>query len=174
LVRFEVTVNGERRFVGDDVRAITVVSDRARRGDAERVSVHVGAGEPGQREVQYLGSDLAPGDEISIRVLADEAGVASTAPDACSFCGSDVYSVRSLVAGPRLAICDACLLAFDAVLTRGAALPVGASIQERGERHCGFCRQAPPEVPGLFVRHLGALCPQCLRACVEMTSGERR
>jgi len=173
MTRFEISVNGECRFVGDDVKAITIVSDRAARRDAERVSVHVGVGTPGDRQVQYLGSDLGPGDEIAIRVLADDELAMSKgqAPEACSFCGTGVHSIQSLVAGPQAGICDSCITALDAVVTRGAALPVGASIQDSGDQRCGFCLKAPPEVAGLLLRSAAAICPACLRACADIMTG---
>jgi hypothetical protein len=150
MVAFEISVNGQRRFVGEDVTAITLAADRVARRKADRVSLHVGVGEPGERQVQYLGADLEPGDEIAIRVLSDEEreAAAGGAPESCSFCGSDVHAIRSLVAGPQAAICDSCLTSFHAVVARGAALPVGASIQDQGDARCGFCQKGPPEMAG--------------------------
>ena len=172
MAAFEISVNGERRFVGDDVKAITLVSDRVAHRLGERISVHVGVGEPGDAEVQYLGADLRPGDEISIRVLAetDEPTGVNGLPESCSFCGSDNYQIGSLVAGSQVAICDICVSAFHAVIANNAALPIGASIQEQGDACCGFCQKAPPEIAGLFVRNAAALCPECLRACLDLLS----
>jgi ClpX C4-type zinc finger protein len=171
MVFFEIRVNGERRFAGDDVKAITVVSDPVRRREVDRVTVHVGCGGSGGREVQYFGSDLQAGDEISIRLVSDEAAAHLAPPDGCSFCGSAIAQLASLVAGGQVAICGSCILAFDAVVTRSAALPVGASIREDAERHCGFCLKAPPEVAAVLVRNAAAICPECLRVCVDITSG---
>jgi len=169
LVTFEIRVNGERRFLGDSVTAITLVADFLPRRRADRVTVHVGKGGEGEREVQYLGSDLQAGDEISIRVLADDEAASGEAPKGCSFCGKDLSDVTSLVSGGEVAICESCLEAFDAVVTRGASLPLGASIhQEAGDR-CGFCLKGPPEVAGLLVRNAAALCPECLHACIDIT-----
>jgi hypothetical protein len=170
MAAFEISVNGERRFVGDDVKAITLVSDWVANRQGERISVHVGVGEPGDVEVQYLGADLRPGDEISIRVLAedDEYLDANKGPESCSFCGSDNYQIESLVAGSQVAICDVCISAFHSVIAHNAPLPIGASIQEQGDASCGFCQKAPPEVAGLFVRNAAALCPECLRACLDL------
>jgi hypothetical protein len=175
MVYFEISVTGERRFVGDDVTAITLAAEWVARRKADRVSLHVGLGESGARQVQYLGADLGAGDEISIRVLTDVEpdAVESEAPDSCSFCGSSVYDIRSLVAGPRVAICDACLTSFGAVILQGAALPVGASIRVQGDASCGFCQRSPPEVAALLVRNAAAVCPECLRACVDMASPTR-
>ena len=171
MAAFEIRVNGERRFVGQDVTAITLGVDLLDPEKPERISMIVGVGEPGAHEVQHLGADLAPGDEISIQVLADDKTPydASETPDSCSFCGIGVHHIRSLVAGPQVAICDSCLEAFDAVVRGDAPLPVGASIQERGDARCGFCHRTPPDVAGLLVRNMAAVCPECLRACVDLT-----
>jgi len=171
MAAFEISVNGERRFVGDYVKAITLVADWVAHRQGERISVHVGVREP-DVEVQYLGADLRPGDEISIRVLAEDDRTLSGAPVSCSFCGSDNYHIGSLVAGPQVAICDICLYAFHAVITQNAALPFGASIQHHGDARCGFCQKAPPEVAGLLMRNAAALCPECLRACMDLSDAE--
>jgi hypothetical protein len=170
MATFEIRVNGERRFAGSEVTAITLSIDPLSPPKRERISVIVGVGDPLEPEVQYLGSDLLPGDEIAIQVLPDsdrpvDDGEAS---DCCSFCGGGVYLVRSLVAGPRVAICDSCLASFEAALRGSAPLPVGASIQDRGEALCGFCLRTPPEVAGLLVRNMAAVCPECLRACADI------
>jgi hypothetical protein len=167
MAAFEITVNGERRFVGEDVKAVTLVADWVAHRQGERISVHVGVGEPGDVEVQYLGADLQPGDEISIRVLAERPDV-PWPHESCSFCGSDNYHIGSLVSGSQVAICDICLAAFHAVITHNAPLPPGASIQEQGDARCGFCQKGPPEVAGLFVRHAAALCSECLRVCLDL------
>ena len=172
MATFEISVNGERRFVGDDVKAITIVSDWISRKQLERVSVHVGVGGPGRREVQHLGSDLHPGDEISIRVLEDDEFVASEAPEACSFCAQEMHHVRSLVAGRQVAICDGCVASFDAVVTTGAVLPLGASIRQDGDEQCGFCLKGPTETAGLFARNEAAICPESLRVCADIRSDD--
>jgi hypothetical protein len=167
---FEISVNGERRFAGEGVKAVTLFSDPVARRQADRVSLHVGVGGQGEREVQYLGSDLHPGDEIVIRLLEDEAP-RGDAFESCSFCGEGVYEVASLVAGTRIAICSSCMRSFDGVVTAGAPLPAGASIRQEGDRRCGFCRRGVPEVPALLARNEAAICPECLHACVDMTKG---
>jgi hypothetical protein len=173
MAAFEILVNGERRFIGEDVTAITLAADWVSRREGDRVSLHVGVGGPEERRVQYLGADLLPGDEVAIRVLSDEESWATSdqSPELCSYCGSDFHCVRSLVAGPQVAICDSCLTLFHAVVANGAPLPVGASIHERNDVRCGFCQKSPPEVAGLLMRNAAAICPECLRACAEMSGG---
>jgi len=170
---FEISVNGQLRFAGEEVSAITLAADSVAEGAVERVYLHVGIGEVGDCEVQYLSGDLRPGDEISIRVLAnnEEPTDPSRLLESCSFCGKDKFDIASLVAGPEVAICDGCIRAFHAVIAQGAALPPGASIQDRSNGQCNFCHKCPPEVPGLLVRNMAAICPECLRACTDLTRG---
>ena len=168
---FEIKVNREFRFRGDDVTAITVVSDLVGKAQVERIAMHVGAGGPGERTIHHLAADLVPGDEITIRVVEDSEfdGLASPAPKGCSFCGSPSHDVHSLVTTKHQAICDACLSSFSAVVLRGAALPVGASLRETtGAPSCAFCDKAPPDVPAVLVRNDAAICPACLRSCVDL------
>src|SRR5260370_903229 len=128
MAAFEISVNGKPRFVEDDVRAVTIVADSVpdlgADAQIDRVYLHVGVGEA--REDQYLGGELRPGDEISIRVLADDQSPTdtSTFPKSCSFCGSDRFHIESLTGGPQVAICDGCLQAFQAVITQGSPLPL--------------------------------------------------
>jgi len=172
MAAFEISVNGKPRFVEEDVKAITIVADRVPDltlgGEIEKVYLHVGIGEAG--EYQYLGGDLRPGDEISIRVLTDDEIPTGTTsfPTSCSFCGSDHFHISSLTGGPQVAICDGCLQVFHAVIIQGARLPLGASIRDQGPDQCDFCHKAPPEVPGLLVRNSAAICPECLRACLDL------
>jgi hypothetical protein len=167
----EVKVNGERRFRGEDVTAVTLACDRVGRRDVERIAMHVGTGGPGERDTHFLATNLVPGDEITIRVLEDAelAEHAYPPPDACSFCGSSFHDVQSLVAAQQKAICDACLSCFGAVVLKGAPLPVGAAIRETaGGPTCAFCEKGPPDVPAVFVRNDSAICPGCLRACADL------
>jgi hypothetical protein len=175
VIWFEVRVNGEERFRGDNVTAVTLVSDRVARRGYNRVSLHVGEGEQGEREVHHLGADLAAGDEITIRLLDDDqARAAMSAPEACSFCARDIHHFQSLVAGSSVAICDTCISSFHAVVKEGAPLPVGASIQEAGDAGCGFCGKTRPTVAGLLVRNGAAICPECLRVCADLRGDQDR
>jgi hypothetical protein len=166
---FEIKVNGQQRFCGDEVTAITLAADRLGRRETERVAMHVGTGGPGEREIQYLAANLVPGDEITIRVLEDaELPDAYPAPESCSFCGSSHHDVHSLVAVNQKAICDACA-SFGAVVLRGAPLPTGAAIREAaGAPACAFCEKGPPDGPAVLVRNDSAICPGCLRSCTDL------
>lgn len=171
MAEFEITINGEHRFRGDDVTAITLVSDIVGKAEKERIAMHVGTGGPGERRAHHLAASLVPGDEITIRIL--EGGAlcegASSAPQACSFCGSPYGEIGSLVSVRHQAICDSCLSSFSAVVVHGAALPLGVSIRERpGGPPCAFCDKAPPDVPAVLVRNDAAICPGCLRSCVDL------
>jgi hypothetical protein len=171
MVAFELSVNGQRRFIGDAVTAITLVSELAGRRQADRVSMHVGTGGPGDREVHRLAADLKPGDEVVIRVLGEEEihRNAFPSPEACSFCGVPDVLVQSLLVSGRTAVCDVCLASLSDTVVRGAALPLGASIRsDAGGMTCGICGKTPPEVPALLARNGSAICPECLRSCVEL------
>jgi hypothetical protein len=173
MAAFEIRVNGQHRFVGEPVGAITLAADSVAAGRTERVYLHVGIGEGGEYEVQYLGGDLRPGDEILIKVLADNEELTdpSRPPDSCSFCGADKYDIESLVGGRQIAICGSCIRAFHGVIALGGVLPLGASIQDRVDGQCNFCHKSPPEVPGLLVRNTAAICPECLHACMDLSQG---
>jgi len=168
---FEISVNGEHRFAGEWISAVTLSSNCLADGKTERVYLHIGIGEAGEYEVQYLGGDLRPGDEISIKVLADVDDLTdpSPFPESCSFCGASKWDIGSLVTGRRVAICERCAQAFYATIAQGAGLPLGASIQDRPEGQCNFCHKSPPEVPGLLVRNTAAICPECLHTCMDLT-----
>src|SRR5262245_15274137 len=142
MASFEIRVNGETRFADEYVRAITFVADSE--SGVERIYVHIGVGDADQ--VQYLGGDLRAGDEISIRVLADKEDFEAirVIRQDCSFCGSNRAGVRSLASDAQVSICDGCLAGFQAVITRGASLPIGASIVEGAEHCCSFCLKSPP------------------------------
>jgi hypothetical protein len=170
MAAFEIEVNGERRFAGAEVTAITLVTEWVPRRKADRVSVHVAVGGTGSDHVQCLGADLKPGDDITIRVLDEQAlqAAISAAPHSCSFCAREARDVESLVSGHQIAICDSCLSAFQAVIARSGALLAGTTIRDTAGILCGFCRKEPPEVAPLLVRNGAAICPECLRACVDM------
>jgi hypothetical protein len=168
---FEVRVNGEHRFRGADVTAITVVLDLLSRSGRERIAMHVASGGPEERTIHHLAADLATGDEVTIRVVDDGEldGVVPRAADGCSFCGSSIHDVHSLVSVERKAICYSCLRSFRAVVLHGATLPVGTTVRDgEGRPSCAFCDRAPPDVPALLVRNDSAICPGCLRSCVDL------
>ena len=176
MVVFEVAVNGERRFIGEDVTAITLVSEFLARRKADRVSMHIGTGQ-GEHEVHHLDASLVVGDEVTIRLLEDDeldelGDETLAAPSECSFCGADSHGVASLVAANSVAICSTCLTQFSNVVRLGGPLPMGSVVWERpGEFRCGFCDKGPPAVSGLLVRNNAGICAECLRSCVELHEG---
>ena len=166
---FEILVNGESRYSGNDVTAVTLACERVGRRNAERVVLHVGTGGPGEREIHHLATNLAPGDEIVIRVLEDSELVETDSLASCSFCGSSAHDVHSLVAVQSQAICDACIASLSAFVLGKAELPFGAAIHDaEGAARCAFCDKAPPDVPAVLVRNESAICPGCLRSCSDL------
>jgi len=105
VVWFEIRVNGEQRFRGDNVTAVTLVTERVGRRASDRVMLHVGEGAAPEREVHHFGADLIAGDELSIRLLDDAEGQAqASAPEACSFCARDIHHLQSLLTGSKVAV----------------------------------------------------------------------
>lgn len=168
MIVFELLVNGEPRFRGQGVRAVTLVSDWIAKRSRDRVQLHVGAGEPGFEEVHHLGADLVAGDEITIRLLDEAPPEDDDARMTCSFCARDHSHFQSLVSGPRIAICDTCVASFGSVLYERGPLPLGTSVHDRGDLACGFCLKTPPDVPGLLVRNGAGICPECVRVCADI------
>jgi hypothetical protein len=168
MASFEIKVNGGLRFVEEEIRAITLVADQVSMGRMEQIYLHVGVGEAGLK--QYLAGDLHPGDEITIRVLAEnEPSAASSGfPDSCTFCETNFHAVDALVAGQGLAICNRCVQAFRSAIISATPLPDRASIVNGGL--CGFCGKSTPEIPGLIIRGGSAICPSCLHTCADLNA----
>lgn len=49
----------------------------------------------------------------------------------CSFCGKSQYSVRKLIAGPAVVICDECVALCQLIIEEGAATPVARRMTKR-------------------------------------------
>jgi hypothetical protein len=166
MVAFQITVNGKPYCESEDLTVVTMVVDEVRRRNARRISLHARAGEAA---VQWLAADLTVGDEIVIRVV-DSADLQEAAVPTCSFCGREAHEASSVVQGPSAAICDVCVGSLSAALREGSPLPLGVAIRDEPDWICGLCGKAPGVVPGVMVRNGAAVCPECLRACVDILS----
>lgn len=164
MAAFQISVNGKPYCESEDLTALTMVVEEFRRGQGHRILLHARAGET---PVQWLAANLAVGDEIVIRVV-DPAGLEAAVPAGCSFCGAEVHDLSSLVQGPSAAICDRCVAGLGAALQQKGPLPLGASIRDEPDWSCGFCGTRPGAGSGVMVRNGAAVCPECLRACVEL------
>jgi hypothetical protein len=171
MVAFEISINGERRCVGEEITAVTVVADWVHKRHAERVSIHVGGAEgsgySGETQPQWLGAHLRAGDEVLIRIVEVVEEVPAGTRD-CSFCGAGNRDIASLVQGLQVGICNGCIASFDAFLKSRAQLPLGASIQDQPDQECGFCGKQSGEIAGLLTRNGAAICAECLRSCSDL------
>jgi hypothetical protein len=171
MVAFEITINGERRCVGEEITAVTVVADWVHKRNAERVSIHVGGAEgsgySGETQPQWLGAHLRAGDEVLIRIVEVVEEVPAGTGH-CSFCGAGNRDIASLVQGLQVGICSGCIASFDAFLKSRGQLPLGASIQDQPDQECGFCGRQSGDLAGLLTRNGAAICAECLRSCSDL------
>lgn len=92
-----------------------------------------------------------------------------TAPDAvCHWCQRPPGEVTSLIAGPRLYICDACVETCEHALNGTSRRNVQLKKVVRGVgTRCSFCaKRATPERP--VVTGPRNVCSGCLRTCREI------
>ena len=169
MVAFEISINGERRCVGEEITALTLVADWVDRRHADRVSIHLGGAEGSghSSQPQWLGAHLRAGDEILIRLVEVVEEIRDWSTD-CSFCGSTNRDIASLVQGLQVGICSTCITSFDAFLKSRAQLPLGASVQDQPDQECGFCGKESVELVGLLTRNGAAICAECLRSCSDL------
>lgn len=80
----------------------------------------------------------------------------------CSFCRTARAEVRSLIAGPRVSICDACAQLAIQILLEETAEPVPH------DAVCSFCRAARAEVRVLIPGAAEHICDQCVQLCSEL------
>jgi ClpX C4-type zinc finger len=91
----------------------------------------------------------------------------------CSFCGRTQGKARTLVAGPDVYVCEACLLVIDGVFATGitATTPAATielvSEQARTQR-CSFCGKRRHQVPSLAAAGDVRICTGCLRLCHQI------
>jgi hypothetical protein len=105
---------------------------------------------------------------------------------ACSFCGKPQPEVRKLIAGPRVYICDRCIVLTENVIGSGnpASTAFGSinAVPEQVIRiRCSFCGKDRSQAPGLAAMPSGAggktpeftaICSECLELCNEIITEE--
>jgi hypothetical protein len=113
---------------------------------------------------------------------------------ACRFCGRPQPTVRKLIAGPGVYICEACVTLAEGVLNSGnaTATPLGPLVavpdQDR-QAQCSFCGKRRHQVTGLAALSAemsgagttrprlkasgpAAICRECLSLCDEIIAEE--
>ena len=96
-------------------------------------------------------------------------------PGPCSFCGRAAREVKTLIAGPRVYICDRCIsLADQALATGDRAGHLAAAITpvapEAAAERCSFCGKRRHQVPGLAAGSNARICAECLGLCHEIVA----
>jgi ATP-dependent protease Clp ATPase subunit len=100
----------------------------------------------------------------------------------CDFCGRARDAVIKLISGPRVFVCDACVLTFVELATDGAATPreppVTIELAESGRAatstaSCSFCGKLPRETRFRFEQeheHGGrrVICDECVSLCIDI------
>jgi hypothetical protein len=161
---FQITINGKPYGESEDITVVTMVAEQVRGSKGERISLYASGGES---QVRWLAANLTVGDEVVVRIV-DASEVEDALPLGCNFCGRDIHDVSHLLHGPAAAICDGCIASFSEAVKNVGSLPLGASIRDDPEWTCGFCTNQPGRIPGVVVRNGAAICPECLRACVDI------
>jgi hypothetical protein len=104
----------------------------------------------------------------------------------CSFCNKAQYDVRKLIAGPKIFICDECvvvcndIIADDARFEKRHGIPDSRAIDEplrwpadADVIRCALCRMPTPVVDAVAIEKRGVVCPVCVDA-VEAAAAARR
>jgi len=109
----------------------------------------------------------------------------------CSFCGKRRREVRKLISGPRVFICNECVMRSREIIgprpphrvdvgqperTTGdlpaQALPdeedVTAEKKPPDERHCSFCRMLKTDVATLVTGPTVYICNECIELCEDI------
>ncbi len=166
MAAFRIKINGKPFCDSEEITALTVVSDEVPRREGHRISLHASAGEG---SAQWLAANLDVGDEIIVQI-EDTVEKLDSVPDVCHFCGREMQDVSNLITGQLAAICNRCVAEFSESLIEGKKLPLGAAIRDESSWACAFCEKHPDNIPGVIVRNGTAICPECLRACSDISS----
>jgi hypothetical protein len=157
------------------------------RADLRRAVHRLAAGGSSPRDIAAaLGLSSQQLDEITRTAGGPGRGHPSGSELACSFCGRWQRTVRKLIAGPGVYICEACVALAGGVVSSGSAVgtPLGqmraVPEQDAGAR-CRFCVKRRDQVTGLAAMPAGsgdtfagpaAICLECLALCNEILAGE--
>ncbi len=114
----------------------------------------------------------------------------------CSFCGKRRHEVRKLISGPRVFICNECVvLCREIIGPRPPSLGADISVLERttedlpaqpladdedvtvekkppDERHCSFCRKLKTDVAKLVSGPTVYICNECVELCEDVIAAD--
>jgi hypothetical protein len=86
----------------------------------------------------------------------------------CSFCLQPSDRVAKLIAGPRVFICDACVLSAEQALRTRKAKRAGQQRIEpvtAAKARCSFCGRRPSAERGMVGATESTVCSECLELC---------
>jgi ATP-dependent protease Clp ATPase subunit len=89
----------------------------------------------------------------------------------CSFCGSRRREVRKLISGPRVFICDGCVVRCREIMGPTPYPDGELTVQER-ERQCSFCGKRRHEVHAMVNAPTVLLCNERLDLCEDILAHE--
>jgi ATP-dependent protease Clp ATPase subunit len=91
----------------------------------------------------------------------------------CSFCGKRRREVIKLISGPRIFICNECVVLCRDILDKVQK----AGKQDDGPKarglHCSFCGKPQEEVRALIAGPTVYICDACVLLCEEIIEEER-
>jgi ATP-dependent protease Clp ATPase subunit len=114
----------------------------------------------------------------------------------CSFCGKRRDEVRKLVSGPRVFICNECVVLCREILgprppdPADGGDPMRTTIEEMpsqpalddddvtaerkppDEQHCSFCRKAKTDVARLVHGPTVYICNECVELCEDINASD--
>ena len=93
----------------------------------------------------------------------------------CSFCGKTRNSVRKIIAGPNVYICDECIDLCNDIL--GGEYPNHKNLVKKeprkfsaGDISCAFCNMPAQNTECLIIPDRGSLCFVCLEIIRQVTN----
>jgi len=82
---------------------------------------------------------------------------------ACSFCGRTKDQVQTLVGGPGVFICDACVDQCSAILTAPPSAKGPQEVEDLVRASCCVCRRSLRAIDTVFIKSSNArICNDCI------------
>ena len=93
-------------------------------------------------------------------------------PDAvCTWCTRPPSEMSKLIAGPRVYICEACVVAAERTAGGRHASPFVRRKEKSATMRCAFCGHRARRDRALVTAAAGHVCTDCLRVCREILDG---
>ncbi len=86
----------------------------------------------------------------------------------CSFCGRKSDQVQSIIAGPDVYICDACVAFAEDVLRDGVRSGALTPAKPGRRTRCSFCGKRGGPERRLATGPAASVCGECARVCRQI------